>query len=143
MLPISFLKDDDPVPLRPVFHIGPLLGRLCPLLLAIFVVLAPLRASALELVMFGKVGCVWCARWEREVGRNYPGAEEGRIAPLRRMDVHDQRQAGIDLVEPVLYTPTFVLSQNGVEVGRITGYQSEDIFWGTLDDMLRDGPRRR
>jgi hypothetical protein len=132
-----------PVLLRPVFCFGYPLGRLFPVLAAIFVLLTPLRASAMELVMFGKVGCVWCARWEREVGRSYPGAEEGRIAPVRRMDIRDQRQAGIDLQEPVLYTPTFVLSENGVEVGRITGYQSEDNFWGTLDDMLRDGRSRR
>ena len=131
------------MPLRPFFCFGYSVCRLLPVLVAILVLLTPLHASALELVMFGKVGCVWCARWEREIGRSYPAAEEGRIAPIRRMDIHDQRQAGIDLQEPVLYTPTFVLSDNGVEVGRITGYQSEDGFWGTLDDMLRDGRQRR
>jgi hypothetical protein len=109
----------------------------------LFIVLAPIRASALELVMFGKVGCVWCARWEREIGPIYPGAEEGRLAPLRRVDIRDQRRAGVDLEEPVLYTPTFVLSEGGVEIGRITGYQSEATFWARLDDMLPARRQRR
>ncbi len=82
--------------------------------------------------------------WEREVGRVYPQAEEGRIAPLRRVDIHDQRQVGLDLEEPVIYTPTFVLSSDdGVEIGRITGYQNDDMFWGTLDDLLRQNRARR
>jgi thioredoxin-related protein len=114
------------------------------MLAVIFLALASIRADAYELVMFGKAGCVWCARWEREVGQIYPAQEEGRIAPLQRVDIRDQGRIGLDLEEPVVYTPTFVLSENGVEIGRITGYQGEDMFWGTLGDMLRQGrPRRR
>ena len=123
---------------------GTSVGRLLPVLAAIAALLVPLRAGAYELVMFGKPGCVWCARWEREVGRVYPQADEGRIAPLRRVDIHDQRQVGLDLEEPVIYTPTFVLSSDdGVEIGRITGYQNDDMFWGTLDDLLRQNRARR
>jgi hypothetical protein len=115
------------------------------LLLALLLLVAlPSRpAEALELILFDKAGCVWCARWEREVGQAYDQADESRVAPLRRLDIRDQRRAGIALDEPVLYTPTFILSDDGVEVGRITGYQGEELFWGSLDDMLRDRRRRR
>ena len=99
-------------------------------------------ASALELIMFGKNGCVWCARWEREVGRAYPEAEEAQIAPLRRLDIREQDGAGLELQEPVIYTPTFVLVDEGAEVGRITGYQSESEFWARLDDMLPQRQQR-
>jgi hypothetical protein len=111
-------------------------------LLAMVIVFSALSsgaANAFELVMFGRPGCVWCARWEREVAPAYPRAEIGRLAPVRRMDIRDQRRSGISLEEPVIYTPTFVLSDNGVEIGRITGYQNEQMFWGTLDSLLQRG----
>jgi thioredoxin-related protein len=105
----------------------------------VFSALSSGAANAFELVMFGRPGCVWCARWEREVAPAYPRAEIGRLAPVRRMDIRDQRRSGISLEEPVIYTPTFVLSDNGVEIGRITGYQNEQMFWGTLDSLLQRG----
>jgi thioredoxin-related protein len=128
---------------RPVYVLKlPPSGSCCLVLLAILIVFAALpssAANALELVMFGRPGCVWCARWEREVAPSYPRAEIGRLAPVRRMDIRDQRRSGIALGEPVIYTPTFVLSDNGVEIGRITGYQNQDMFWGTLDSLLQQG----
>ena len=107
-------------------------------------VLTPVTARALELVMYDKPGCVWCARFERDIGRRYSGIDVSRVAPLRRVDIHDQRRSRVNLEEPVLYTPTFVLADDdGEEIGRITGYNGEDAFWANLDDLLRACPRRR
>jgi len=36
----------------------------------------------------------------------------------------------------VMYTPTFVLLNNGREIGRITGYPGEDHFWGLLEELI-------
>jgi len=33
----------------------------------------------------------------------------------------------------VRFTPTFVVVDNGREIGRITGYSNDDAFWGLLD----------
>ena len=44
-------------------------------------------ASAAELLMFTRKGCPWCAKFEAEVGRIYPQTDEGRLAPLRRIDI--------------------------------------------------------
>jgi hypothetical protein len=119
------------------------LSLLAALPLFLAALLTPAGAFALELVMYDKPGCVWCARFERDIGRRYPSFEMGRIAPLRRVDIHDQRRSGVDLQEPVIYTPTFVLiDDEGAEIGRITGYQGEEGFWGNLADMLRDDRRR-
>lgn len=100
------------------------------------------EAQALELVMYDRPGCVWCVRWERDVGRIYTQAPEGERAPLRRVDIREQNRSGVRLDEPVVYTPTFVLSADGIEVGRITGYQGEDMFWGVLDDLLQQSEQR-
>lgn len=91
-----------------------------------------------ELVMFERDGCVWCLRWNREIGSIYDRTEEGRRLPLRR--VHVAQPPGLELAEPVRYTPTFVVSENGREIGRITGYISQDSFWGLLGKLIPPRP---
>ncbi|MGE0768327.1 MAG: thioredoxin family protein [Hyphomicrobiaceae bacterium] len=91
---------------------------------------------AAELVMFDEAGCVWCARWDEEVGEAYVHSEEGRIAPLRRVPIAQARRLDIRLASAVTVTPTFVLVDDGAEVGRITGYPGADFFWGMLDALI-------
>jgi hypothetical protein len=98
------------------------------------------ESSATELVMFDDPGCVWCRRWEAEIGPGYPRSVEGRQAPLRRVYVRDQANAGIALARPVTGTPTFVLVHEGEEVGRIPGYPGSDFFYPQLAELLRKLP---
>lgn len=91
---------------------------------------------AAELLMFEREGCVWCARWNRDVGPVYAKTPEGQAAPLRRVDLDRTANPESAVMKPVRYTPTFVLIDNGREVGRITGYIGEDAFWGLLGKML-------
>ncbi len=104
--------------------------------LALPAVLWPAAASAAELVMFTRDGCPWCARFEREVGPIYPRTAEGRLAPLRRVEVVAGGTSLPGLREPVVAAPSFVLFDGGREIGRITGYQGDDAFWGLLGKML-------
>jgi len=111
-------------------------------LIAVFwllLIAAPSRGA--ELLMFEERGCPWCARWHAEIGPAYPNTDEGRRAPLRRLDIHAPRPEGIALGPPLRLTPTFVLVERGREVGRITGYPGQDFFWGLLGELLarRDG----
>jgi thioredoxin-related protein len=93
-------------------------------------------AQASELVMFEQAGCIYCQRWDRDVGVLYGRTNEAKVLPLRRIDIQSQKASGINLASPVRYTPTFVVVDNGREVGRITGYSSDDAFWGLLDALL-------
>jgi hypothetical protein len=93
-------------------------------------------AYAAELLMFEEQGCPWCKRWHAEVGAGYPKTPEGRRAPLRQLDLMKPRPVGIKLAAPVAYSPTFVLVENGREIGRITGYPGADFFWGLLGELL-------
>ena len=95
----------------------------------------PVVSRASELVMFEQGGCVWCARWNRDVGPVYDKTAEAKVLPLRRVDIGQQTAAGITLAAPVIYTPTFVVVDNGREIGRITGFISDDTFWGLLDTL--------
>ena len=108
------------------------LGKASSTAVLVAVLLWPAGAFAAELVMFEAVGCPWCQRWDREVGASYSKTEEAKVLPLRRVDVGAAAASGIVLANPVRYTPTFVVVDEGREVGRITGYQSNDTFWGLL-----------
>ena len=98
--------------------------------------LAPLGASAGELVMFESPVCEYCEMWDEEVGVIYDKTTEARLASLRRVDIYDDRPADLEDLGPVLYTPTFVLVEGGREIGRILGYPGEEFFWGLLNGFL-------
>jgi hypothetical protein len=116
----------------------------------LFVVLAVLAAlvapaggsaQAAELLMFEDPTCVWCRRWHAEIGPGYPRTPEGQFAPLRRVHIHDQELAGVALERRITVTPTFVLAEDGREVGRIVGYPGNSFFWELLGELLRRVPK--
>ncbi|GBD42890.1 hypothetical protein HRbin40_00350 [bacterium HR40] len=94
-------------------------------------------ARAAELVMFESALCEWCRAWHAEIGPIYPKTPEGRLAPLRRVDIAQARPADLDFIEGVRYTPTFVLVDAGREIGRIVGYAGEEAFWGQLAELVQ------
>lgn len=99
-------------------------------------VLWPVTSDAAELLVFGRDGCVWCQRWERDVGSSYGRTDEARVLPLRHVNIDRPAASGVALVSPVRYTPTFVVVDNGREIGRITGYINDDAFWGLLNTFV-------
>ncbi|UMA66474.1 hypothetical protein LVO79_08545 [Roseivivax marinus] len=99
----------------------------------------PRDASAeVRLVMVEEEGCVWCARWEAEVGDAYPKTDAGRAAPIRRVDITRPIPDDLDLVSPPRLTPTFILVEDGTEHARIEGYPGEDFFWPMVERMLTE-----
>jgi hypothetical protein len=105
---------------------------LLALVLLVSSLLWPVGTRASELLMFEREGCVWCQRWDREIGPVYDKTAEARVLPLRRINAGHQTTGGIALASPVRFTPTFVVVDNGREIGRITGYLNDDAFWGLL-----------
>lgn len=106
------------------------------LLIAAFLIAAGLPAAAAELLMFEAAGCPYCARWNREVAPIYPKTAEGKRAPLRRVDVARPRPPDLAALPAVVYTPTFVLLDDGREIGRIVGYNGDEIFWSLLSELF-------
>jgi thioredoxin-related protein len=105
------------------------------LALGVMASFAPVQAA--ELVMFERSGCPWCARWDAEVAPAYMKTPEGHRAPLRRHNLDQGQPRDIALERPVRYTPTFVLVDDGKEVGRITGYIDNGMFWGMLSPLMQ------
>ena len=83
---------------------------------------------------------MWCKRWNEEVGVIYEKTTEGQHAPLVRADIRDELPAGMSLASRARFTPTFVLLQDGQEVGRLEGYPGEAFFWGMLGELLSNLP---
>lgn len=104
--------------------------------IAAFALLSAPTACAAELVMFERAGCVWCARFDAEIAPIYGKTEESQAAPLRRVDLNGPRPADLAGIDPGAFTPTFVVVQEGREVGRIRGYPGDAFFFGLLDRIL-------
>lgn len=106
------------------------------LLVCIFWLLPGVVLADPYLLMAEEDGCVWCEKWNREISAIYPKTAEGRTAPLKRYDLHGPAP---DVVfdRNVQFTPTFILVNEGVEVGRIEGYPGEDFFWGLLAELFK------
>jgi len=103
-----------------------------------FVILtaAPVSATAAQLIMLEQDGCHWCEVWNEEVGVAYPKTEEGKLAPLRRVDIHAPLPADLEGLKKANYTPTFVVWHNGREIDRLRGYPGGHFFWPMLQQML-------
>jgi thioredoxin-related protein len=109
--------------------------KTCVVLLAAGILLSS-NADAFELIMFRRVGCPWCAAWDREIGPIYAKTELGQRIAIRLIDL-DQRDAmKFKLESPVRFTPTFVLLDEDREIGRIEGYPGEDFFWVRLERLV-------
>lgn len=105
--------------------------------LALLVALAlASSASAAELVMFEQKGCVWCVKFDREIAPGYPNTEEGRRAPLRRVDIARPVPEELAFIGRERFTPVFVLIDAGREVGRIRGYPGDTFFFGLLAGLI-------
>jgi len=94
------------------------------------------------LIMFEAEGCPYCELWKEQIGPIYPKTEESEIAPLLIMDIDDPLPEGVTILADPVFTPTFVLVNDGQEVARLVGYPGEDFFWGLLDRMLSKLPEQ-
>ena len=96
--------------------------------------------AAAELVMVEETYCHWCERWNEEIGVVYDKTDEGERAPLRRVDISESIPEDLTFKSRPNYTPTFILVDDGREVGRIEGYPGEDFFWPLLGQLLAKLP---
>ncbi|MCO8145310.1 thioredoxin family protein [Rhodovulum tesquicola] len=103
---------------------------------------APLGIARAELVlaMFERAGCIYCRMWDDQIAPIWPRTAEGAMAPLRRIDLDRRLPDDIRLARRPVFTPTFVLLRDGVEVARLEGYPGEDFFWGLIGEILRKQP---
>lgn len=107
------------------------------LTIALFVLLSAPKVALAEisLLIFETSSCPYCAKWNREISQIYPKTQEGKVAPLIRLDLY-KNTPDIKFESNIRVTPTFVLVQNKVELGRIEGYTSDEQFWTLLSYLF-------
>lgn len=113
------------------------LTRRRALAVALAAVIQPGRlwaGSGVKLMMVDDPNCRYCRLFDKEIAGLYPKTDEGRFAPLVRVR---RKSAELKGLNPVIYTPTFVLVRNGEELGRITGYPGPEYFFSELRELLR------
>lgn len=117
-----------------------MLTRILTTIATLIALILPATAMepTMELVMVEQHGCAYCARWDAEIAEIYPKTPEGAYAPLRRMDLRAPLPDDLTFKGPVIFTPTFILVEDGVEQGRIEGYGGDELFWTMLTMLLRD-----
>lgn len=94
------------------------------------------QAMAAELIMYEQAGCAWCKRFNEEIAPAWPNTEQGKRAPLRRVDIHQPPPNDLAGIAVERFTPTFVLVDEGKEIGRLRGYPGDEFFWHLIDEML-------
>lgn len=117
-------------------NIRMILSGWCGFAIALLVSFGAGHVQSAELVMFESLTCEWCQRWHEEIGEIYPLTTEAECAPLRRVDIHEPRPDDLANISSVVFTPTFVLMDGGVEIARLVGYAGEDFFWSLLAQNL-------
>lgn len=117
------------------------LSRYSFLLIAALTFCSTGTSKAAELLMFEQEYCSWCERWNDEIGGIYHKTAEGIRAPLRRIDIHGQIPAEFANLQTAVFTPTFVLWEDGQEIARLRGYPGDEFFWFLLSEMLEKLPK--
>ncbi len=97
--------------------------------------------TALELLMFRRAGCSWCAAWDLEIAPIYPKTDIGKRVPIRFVDIDRIGDLEIEVTSPVRFSPTFVLVDDSREIARIEGYPGQDFFWGRLKALVPPLPQ--
>lgn len=110
-------------------------------LAALALMTLPAVADPLRLLMVEKDGCIYCQAWNRNIGPGYAASDAGRAAPLMRVDIHGPYPDGLALARRPFVTPTFILLDNGSEVGRLEGHMTADQFYPALSDLLTQAGR--
>ena len=110
----------------------------CGALLA--AVIMPMNtALADRLVYVYSPDCGACMKFDKEVGAIYDKTEESTQLPMIKIELGRWQQEDHPLrqcdTKDVFATPTFIHLQDCIEVDRITGYSSDELFWFALERM--------
>ena len=99
-------------------------------------------AHSAELIMMEQDACPWCERWHEEIGTIYNKTAEGKIAPLRVLNIHEKWPDDLKEIRVERFTPTFVLVEDGKEIDRLRGYTGDEFFWFLIGEMIKKLPNQ-
>ena len=90
----------------------------------------------LQLLMVSSPYCHFCRAWQAEIGPGFAVSAAGRTAPLFEVDVAGPFPDGLALDRRPRITPSFILLDRGIEIGRVEGYVGQRYFYPVLEEMF-------
>ena len=93
-----------------------------------------------KLLYFYSDTCAYCKAWENEIANIYLKTEFEDQFKLSFIDFSsnvDFQKYGISKIVKV--TPTFIFVKDKTEVGRIEGYNGQELFWWQVDEIIKSG----
>ena len=93
-----------------------------------------------KLLYFYSDTCAYCKAWENEIANIYLKTEFEDQFKLSFIDFSsnaDFEKYGISKIVKV--TPTFIFVEDKTEVGRIEGYNGQELFWWQVDEIIKSG----
>ncbi len=93
-----------------------------------------------KLLYFYSDTCAYCRAWENEIANIYIRTEFEEQFKLNFIDFFsnaDLEKYGISKIVKV--TPTFIFVKDKTEVGRIEGYNGQELFWWQVDEIIKSG----
>lgn len=110
-------------------------------LLATIFTTAPSYAA--ELLMIHSPSCGYCNKFMRETYLAYGYSKQGKLLPLKVLDVTKpiliewiRWNIRLGTMRPIRGTPTFIIWDNDKEVDRIVGYGGQEQFYHMLDILI-------
>lgn len=97
-----------------------------------------MTTANLRHAMVAQPVCIHSARWQGKIAPAYPNPTGGRHAPLLRAGLREDPPNGAICARKVLFTPTFILIEDGTERARIKGYPGQEFFGPLLALMQTD-----
>ena len=91
-----------------------------------------------KLLYFYSDTCAYCKAWENEIANIYLKTEFEDQFKLSFIDFSsnaDFEKYGISKIVKV--TPTFIFVEDKTEVGRIEGYNGQELFWWQVDEIIK------
>ena len=91
-----------------------------------------------KLLYFYSDTCAYCKAWENEIANIYLRTEFEDQFKLSFIDFSsnaDFEKYGISKIVKV--TPTFIFVEDKTEVGRIEGYNGQELFWWQVDEIIK------
>ena len=91
-----------------------------------------------KLLYFYSDTCAYCKAWENEIANIYLKTEFEDQFKLNFIDFSsnaDLKKYGISKIVKV--TPTFIFVKDKMEVGRIEGYNGQELFWWQVDAIIK------
>ena len=96
-----------------------------------------------KLLYFYTDTCAYCKAWENEIANIYLKTEledEYKLSFIDFFSNVDLEKYGISKIVKV--TPTFIVVKDKIEVGRIEGYNGQELFWWQVDEIVESNRQK-